>query len=116
MGKKKEKKGHKKEKKAGKAAKRGTLGQDLRHAAEPVLRLAQSPLVNEVVAGALVAGLEAFASSGKARKAAKGAGAGAGTAAEKGANRLGDALSAAAEEVANRFIAAYQAGAGKRRS
>lgn len=65
----------KKAKKAAKAKSRNKakqasaarLGTELRHAAEPVIRLANSPIVGELLASALVAGAGALAKGASGR-------------------------------------------------
>lgn len=117
------KRGKESKKGAGKARSHSKLdgakfGRELRHAAEPVVRLANNPIVSELIASALIAGAGALARSPSGKQAAEAvqdeAGVladGAGEAARKGADLAGlvaYSVAVAAGEIASRLAAAYE--------
>ena len=76
----------------------------LKKAIEPVLRFAGNPLVNDLLAGALVAGAEHLLGDKVKAKAGKTA-----VKAGKKNNPVGLLLAVAAGEIASHIVAAYQA-------
>lgn len=103
----------------------------IREAAEPVRRLTENPLVGEIVAGAVLAGVEAFL-GGEGGKKAKAAASTAVDSAKKGgevaveggvdaaeetgkaASLIGYAVAVAAGEIASRIVNAYERELGPR--
>jgi len=129
MPKKSKKDDHKEAKHKGRGGHRTT--KKIRDAAEPVRRLSENPLVGEIVAGAVLAGVEAFlgGEGGKKAKVAasnavdggrKGgeiAAEGAADAADetgKAASLIGYAVAVAAGEIASRIVNAYEKELGPR--
>lgn len=114
--------GKKRKKDAGKQARKARshspIVDDLRSAAEPVIRLANSPVVAELVASALLAGAGALARSPAGAQAAEAAHEEAGVLAESaeqvardGADLAGlvaYSVAVAAGEIADRLAAAYE--------